>query len=150
MPVIMKEVDHARWAEEAQAGVDLSRIYHDAPVERLPMAADDFIRMRLEAGDTFCCALFNDRLLGAVCVHKEDQAWWLSHFCVRKITRRRGVGSRLLSLVAEAAKSRGCVLRVEVTQLQMEDQLMLARLGYRLEANSAYFELNPLASGESQ
>lgn len=150
MPVILEEIDHTRWAEDAQAGVDLSRIYHDAPVERLPVNADDFIRERLEAGDVFCCALFNDRLLGAVCVHKDQHAWWLSHFCVRKITRRRGVGSRLLSLVAEAAKSQGYVLRVEMTQLHMEDQLMLARLGYRLRTNSPYFELNPLASGESQ
>lgn len=150
MPVMLEEIDHARWAVDAQAGVDLSRIYQDAPPDRLPLAVDDFVRTHLENGGVFCCALFNDRLLGAVRVRKEPGAWWLSHFCVRKTTRRRGVGSRLLALVAETARDGNSTLRVEAEHLQMEDQLLLARLGYRLEVSGSYFELNPLASGGCQ
>lgn len=150
MPVTLEEIDHMRWAADAQVGVDLSRIYHDAPAERLPQAADDFVREHLVSGGVFCCALFNDRLLAAVSVRKEPGAWWLSHFCVRRVTRRRGVGSRLLALVAEAAQRRNNVLRVEASHLRMEDQLLLSRLGYRLEASGSYFELNPLASGGCQ
>ncbi|SDM09374.1 Ribosomal protein S18 acetylase RimI [Modicisalibacter muralis] len=150
MPVTLEEIDHARWTADAQANVDLSRIYQDAPPDRLPLAVEDFVRAHLESGGVFCCALFNDRLLGAVRVYKEPGAWWLSHFCVRKTTRRRGVGSRLLALVAETAREGNSALRVEASHLQMEDQLLLARLGYRLEVSGSYFELNPLASGGCQ
>lgn len=150
MPVTLEEIDHARWAMDAQVSVDLSRIYQDAPTDRLPLAVDDFVRTHLESGGVFCCALFNDRLLGAVRVIKTPGAWWLSHFCVRKTTRRRGVGSRLLALVAETAHARNSMLRVEAEHLQLEDQLLLTRLGYRLEVSGSYFELNPLASGGCQ
>lgn len=150
MPVTLEEIDHARWAMDAQVGIDLLRIYRDAPPDRLPLAVEDFVRTHLESGGVFCCALFNERLLGAVRVIKDPGAWWLSHFCVRKTTRRRGVGSRLLALVAETARARSSTLRVEAGHLQMEDQLLLARLGYRLEVSGSYFELNPLASGGCQ
>ena len=150
MPVTLEVVDHARWAVEEQIRTDLSRIYHDAPAERLPRPPDVFVREYLEHGDVFCCALFNDRLLAAVNVNKQPNAWWLSHFCVRKTTRRRGVGSRLLMLVAGAAHDQGAVLRIETSQLHLEDQMLLARLGYRLETSGSYFELNPFASGGCQ
>ncbi|GHB11411.1 acetyl-CoA sensor PanZ family protein [Modicisalibacter luteus] len=150
MPVTLEEVDHARWTAEEQVRTDLSRIYHDAPVERLPRSPDAFVREHLEHGGVFCCALFNDRLLAAVRIIKQAEVWWLSHFCVRKTTRRRGVGSRLLILIAETAHDQGAVLRTEASQLHLEDQLLLARLGYKLEANGSYFELNPLASGGCQ
>ncbi len=150
MPVTLEEIDHARWAADAQVSVDLSRIYQDAPADRLPLAVEEFVRTHLESGGVFCCALFNDRLLGAVRVSKEPGAWWLSHFCVRKTTRRRGVGSRLLALVAETAQAQRSALRVDASHLQLEDQLLLARLGYRLEVSGSYFELNPLASGGCQ
>lgn len=150
MPVTLEEVDHARWVAEGQVRTDLSRIYHDAPRERLPRSPDVFVREHLEQGGVFCGASFNDRLLAAVSVIKHADAWWLSHFCVRKTTRRRGVGSRLLILIAEAAHAQDAVLRIEAAQLQLEDQLLLTRLGYRLEASGSYFELNPFASGGCQ
>ena len=150
MPVTLEEVDHTRWTVDEQVRTDLSRIYHDAPAERLPRASDAFVREHLEHGGVFCCALFNNRLLAAVSVTKQVDAWWLSHFCVRKATRRRGVGSRLLILIAETAHDQGAVLRIEASQLYLEDQLLLVRLGYRLEASGCYFELNPLASGGCQ
>lgn len=150
MPVTLEEVDHARWAADAQVATDLSRIYHDAPAERLPQAADDFVREHLQSHGTFCCALFNARLLGAVSVRKTPGVWWLAHVCVRRTTRRRGVGSRLMALVAEAARRENSVLRVEASQLRMEEQLLLTRLGYRPEEEGAYFEFKPLASGGCQ
>lgn len=150
MPVTLKEIDYARWAADAQTGLDLSRIYQDAPPDRLPFAVEDFVCTHLENGGVFCCAAFDERLLGAVRVIKDPDAWWLSHFCVRKTTRRRGVGSRLLALVAETVREENSALRVEAKHLQLEDQLLLARLGYRLEVSGSYFELNPLASGGCQ
>lgn len=146
MPVTLHTVDHACWTEDAQAARDLSRIYADAPLERLPSPADEFIRHHLSQGGVFCCARFNDRLLGAVAVQREHEAWWLSHFCVRETTRRRGVGSRLVALVGESARNEGCVLRVAASSTVVGDQLLLSRLGYRSVEGGRYFELNPLAS----
>lgn len=95
----------------------------------------------MTAGGAFLCARFNDRLIGAVALRDDGKAWWLSHFCVRKPTRRRGVGSRLLALVGEAASAEEKPLRAELAQLQMADQLMLSRLGYRLDRSGDHYEL---------
>ncbi|MDW5378391.1 acetyl-CoA sensor PanZ family protein [Halomonas sp. HP20-15] len=148
MPVTLEQLDHARWTADAQAGADLSRIYQDASPELLPLPAEEFVRGHLESGGEFCCARFNGRLLAAVSMRREPGAWWLSHFCVREATRRRGVGSRLMALVAAAAGD--TALRIEADQLPLESQLLLVRLGYRLEENGAYFELMTPASGGSQ
>nr|WP_299380549.1 acetyl-CoA sensor PanZ family protein [uncultured Halomonas sp.] len=147
MAVTLTEVDHGCWETHDQVKVDLSRIYHDAPSERLPQNANTFVQTHLNGGGVFCCALFDDRLLAAVSVQKEADAWWLAYFCVRKSMRRRGIGSRLMALIAEAAREQGRTLRVEAAQLQLEDQLLLTRLGYRPKAGGVYFELNPLAAG---
>lgn len=141
MPVTLHPVDRGAWEVDAQAQIDLARIYADVPAERLPAPADAFVEDHLAAGGAFLCARFNDRLIGAMALRDDGQAWWLSHFCVRKPTRRRGVGSRLLTLVGEAASAAGKPLRVEVVQLQMADQLMLSRLGYRLDRSADHYEL---------
>ncbi len=90
MPVTLHPVDRDAWEADAQARTDLARIYADAPAERLPAPADAFIEGHLTAGGAFLCARFNDRLIGAVALRDDGKAWWLSHFCVRKPTRRRG------------------------------------------------------------
>lgn len=143
MPVTLQFVDHSRWACDSQVQHDLERIYDDAPAERLPQPVAAFIQTWLDAGRSFGCAHFNDRLIGAVAIHVDDQAWWLSHFCIRKATRRRGVGSRLLALIGDAAREEGRTLRVSAPELPLADQLLLSRLGYRLHAAADYFELRP-------
>lgn len=147
MPVTLQRVDQAAWDTDSQLQVDLKRIYADAPVECLPAPLDDFVRDHLSGGHAFFCARFNDRLLGAVAVVTDAQAWWLSHFCVRKTTRRRGIGSRLLALVSANAHQQGSRLRVASRQLSMADQLLLNRLGYRLTQAGDYFELDFLPKG---
>jgi ribosomal protein S18 acetylase RimI-like enzyme len=140
MPVTLHPVDRAAWEADAQAQLDLARIYADAPQERLPAPVDAFVQNHLTAGHTFLCARFNERLIGAVAQRDDGEAWWLSHFCVRKTTRRRGVGTRLMTLVGQAASAQGRSLRAEVTQLQMADQVLLSRLGFRFEREGDYFE----------
>ncbi|MBD3898470.1 acetyl-CoA sensor PanZ family protein [Halomonas sp. ML-15] len=146
MPVALHRVDHSEWSTDDQTALDLSRIYADAPAERLPAPAEEFIRAHLESGGQFCCACFNGRLLAAVAVEVDAEAWWLAYTCVRKTTRRRGVGSRLLALIGEAAAGERRVLRVASSTLQMGDQLLLTRLGYRASPAGDYFELNPRGS----
>lgn len=151
MPVTLHTVDHAAWSAQAQDAHDLERIYADAPAERLPQPVDAFIHTHLVNGGLFCCARFNDRLLGAVAVTTDATAWWLAYICVRETTRRRGVGSRLLALVGEAAAAEGCVLRISTSILRVDDQLLLGKLGYRQSSQGDYFEFDPHGSwGEAQ
>ncbi|MFQ3790380.1 acetyl-CoA sensor PanZ family protein [Halomonas sp. A29] len=147
MPVTLHLVDKAAWESDPQVQHDLQRIYADAPAERLGVPVATFLREHLEAGHFFGCARFNDRLLGAVAVSTDEQAWWLSELCVRKATRRRGVGSRLLALVSNAARTEGLELRTLSSQLPVADQMLLTRLGYRLDITGDYFELAPPLQG---
>ncbi|WP_458524567.1 GNAT family N-acetyltransferase [Onishia taeanensis] len=146
MPVTLLKVAKAEWERDPQLALDLSRIYADAPAERLPLPADDYIRDQLERQGTFCGARFNDRLLGAVAMTEIDDAWWLSHLCVRKTTRRRGVASRLVTLICQEAFREGYLLRVAASTLMLGDELLLKRLGFRLVANGEHYEMDPKAS----
>ena len=85
MPVTLQYVDQARWEADEQVRIDLVRIYEDAPQERMPTPTVlPFIEQHLSGQHFFACALFNDRLLGAVAVQEgADRAWWLSELCVR-------------------------------------------------------------------
>ncbi len=148
MPVTLHPVDRTAWEEDAQAQLDLARIYADAPSERLPVPVDAFIQGHLSDGHRFLCARFNERLIGAVAQRDDGEAWWLSHFCVRKPTRRRGVGTRLLTLVGQAAQAERRALRAELSQLQLADQVLLTRLGYRLLQHSGFYELLMVEGGQ--
>lgn len=135
MPVTLHHVDQTRWDQDPQTRRDLVRIYLDAPAERMTQpAVEPFIEQHLRAGHGFACALFNARLLGAVALSQaDDGTWWLSDLCVRTTTRRRGVGTRLMALVAEQAHAQGRDVRVATTSLSLADHMLLARLGYRSE-----------------
>lgn len=61
--------------------------------------------------------LFNARHLGAVQVSIQQNRAQLIHFCVRDITRRRGVGKNLLNQVEKQLKERG----VSEVQLTLND-----------------------------
>lgn len=160
MPVTLKYVDQARWEAEEQVWIDLVRIYEDAPKERMPApSVMPFIEQYLKEPRFFACAHFNDRLLGAVAVQEAaDRAWWLSELCVRKTTRRRGVGTRLMALLGEQAKQQGRVLRIATTTLPLADRVLLSKMGYRPVANdqasapgapatSDFVELDPQGKG---
>ncbi|RUR53474.1 GNAT family N-acetyltransferase [Vreelandella populi] len=133
MPVTLEHVDKARWDADERVRLDLTRIYEDAPKERVPtQAVLPFIEQHLNAAHFFACAHFNDHLLGAAAIQEApDRAWWLSELCVRKATRRRGVGSRLMALLGEQAKQEGRKLRIEISALSLADQVLLSKLGYR-------------------
>ncbi|SHM30599.1 acetyl-CoA sensor PanZ family protein [Vreelandella subglaciescola] len=153
MPVTLKHVDQTRWDQDAQVRRDLVRIYLDAPAERMtPPAVEPFIEQHLRAGHRFACALFNARLLGAVALNQaSDGTWWLSDLCVRTTTRRRGVGTRLMALVAEQAKAQGRDLRVATASLSLADHMLLARLGYRSEdEGSVVLAAQPVSQNASQ
>ncbi|KPD04103.1 glyoxylase family protein [Moellerella wisconsensis ATCC 35017] len=50
----------------------------------------------------FYAARFNDRLLGAAKVNRENEKGYITDFCIREVTRRRGVGSYLLQQICSS------------------------------------------------
>ncbi|WP_447554043.1 acetyl-CoA sensor PanZ family protein [Vreelandella sp. EE22] len=163
MPVTLLYVDQARWELDEHIRTDLRRIYDDAPEERIQTReVTPFIEQHLHDRQFFACAHFNGHLLGAVAIFEaDDRAWWLSELCVRKVSRRRGVGSRLMALLGEKAKQESRKLRIETDTLPLADRLLLSKLGYRpfsgdtlnvgravgSGAFSDYVELDPQGKG---
>ncbi|SFX33286.1 acetyl-CoA sensor PanZ family protein [Marinospirillum alkaliphilum] len=136
MPVALIQADATTLADQPAWRCDLEKIYSEAePMRRTldgePMDAPLFIDTALGLqGNWFAGALFNDHLIGAVLVSMSDEEWQLRHLCVREVTRRRGVGTRLMALVASMAREQGLRVRVPDTGLTMADQKLVCRLGY--------------------
>jgi len=138
MPVLLTVVtdnpDKARLEQ-------LEKIYADAQPERRTQikeanSATAFVSHILaDPQQELYCGLFNERLIAAAVITKADTFWDISHLCVRKITRRRGVGSRLLQLVLEAAQAENKALRVSADALMAQDLIILQRMGYPLKAS---------------
>ena len=77
-----------------QQYLDLHKIWPDqSPFELAKMC---------KAGDLFYAARFNERLLGAAKITVDHNTATLQDFCVREVTRRRGVGSYLLEEICQA------------------------------------------------
>ena len=87
MPVIVETLAQP----SAQDRLDLAKIYADAPDWLFAPHADGaaLVAAGLAAGELIA-GRFNDRLLGAALLRRGDDAWQLSHLCVRGITRGRG------------------------------------------------------------
>jgi GNAT superfamily N-acetyltransferase len=111
-----------------QDRLDLAKIYADAPDWLLSPHADaeQLIAAGLESG-TLIAGRFNDRLLGAALLARNDGCWQLSHLCVRKITRGRGVGRRLLDEARRQAEAAGKPLHLAAPADQLESQALAAR-----------------------
>lgn len=57
---------------------------------------------QLETGQQFYAARFNERLLGAAKITVSGPSATVHDFCIREVTRRRGVGSYLLDEICQA------------------------------------------------
>ena len=127
MPVSMEEVSMPR----GQDFEDLIKIYQDAPDWMLGSPAegehDDAVRRMLDITSRsrrIFAARFNDRLLGAVMIDMQDDRSWLLHsLCVREMTRERGVGSRLLSLLGDQAEKEGVELGFRPMDMKQSEWL---------------------------
>ncbi len=114
--------------------VDLAKIFADAPEWLLaPHAtADALIHHALTQG-TLVAGRFNDRLLGAGVLQRGSTNWQLSHLCVRKITRRRGVGKRILEESQRLAAEAGQQLHLAAPKGHLEAQALAARIHLPLD-----------------
>lgn len=118
-----------------QDRLDLAKIYADAPSWLIAphASADELIAAGLEHG-TLIAGRFNDRLLGAALLEKGEERWLLSHLCVRKITRRRGVAQRLIEEARRIALEDGKPLHLGAPRDQLESQAFAAHMQLPLES----------------
>lgn len=124
MPVYVESVTQP----SPQDLTDLAKIYADAPDWLLApySSADTLIAAALTDG-SLIAGRFNDRLLGAALLQRGDDAWRLSHLCVRKLTRKRGVGRRLLEETQRQASEAGKPLRLAAPAGHLEASALAAR-----------------------
>lgn len=130
MPVVVQHLTQP----SDQDRQDLLKIYADAPDWLLaPFAdADELVTLGLAEGRLFT-GRFNDRLLGAAWIERDDDTWRLSRLCVRQLTRNRGVARRLLEETQRLAILQGAALRLSAPQGQSEAVRFAEHLGLTLE-----------------
>ncbi|WP_342243408.1 acetyl-CoA sensor PanZ family protein [Pseudomonas sp. OTU5201] len=130
MPVIVETLN---CPSEQDCG-DLAKIYADAPDWLLaPYANAAELVERGLADGLLVAGRFNDRLLGAALIERGEEYWRLSHLCVRKVTRHRGVARRLIEESARLAREAGRSLKLAAPEGHLESQALAARLHLPLE-----------------
>ena len=130
MPIVVELLNQATYQDQQ----DLQKIYRDA-LDWLfaPFAGDtQLIEGCLQDG-SLIAGRFNDRLLGAARLQRHHDAWHLSHLCVRKITRRRGVAERLVNEAQKMASQAGATLRLLAPAGHLEAQALAAKLKVPLD-----------------
>ena len=130
MPIIVELLNQATYQDQQ----DLQKIYRDAPDWLFaPFTGDmQLIEDCLQEG-SLIAGRFNDRLLGAARLQQHQDVWHLSHLCVRKITRRRGVAERLVNEAQKMASQSGATLRLLAPAGHLEAQALAAKLKVPLD-----------------
>ncbi|KKA06789.1 acetyltransferase [Pseudomonas ogarae] len=129
MPIVVEPITDANCQDQQ----DLQKIYRDTPAWLFEPFGDatQLIAQCLEEG-SLVAARFNDRLLGAARLQRHQNAWRLSHLCVRSITRRRGVAERLVSEARRMAASNGAELHLLAPAGHLQAQALATKLGLML------------------
>ncbi|MBJ2347714.1 MULTISPECIES: aspartate 1-decarboxylase autocleavage activator PanM [Pseudomonas] len=132
MPIVVEHLEQATQQDQQ----DLQKIYRDAPAWLFEPFSDatQLIARCLEEG-SLIAARFNDRLLGAARLQRHQNAWRLSHLCVRNITRRRGVAERLVSEARRMALQDNAELRLQAPAGHLEAQALAAKLKLPLDVD---------------
>ncbi|WLG90793.1 acetyl-CoA sensor PanZ family protein [Pseudomonas cucumis] len=130
MPIIVELLNQATYQDQQ----DLQKIYRDAPDWLFaPFTGEmQLIEDCLQDG-SLIAGRFNDRLLGAARLQQHHDVWHLSHLCVRKITRRRGVAERLVNEAQKMASQSGATLRLLAPAGHLEAQALAAKLKVPLD-----------------
>jgi GNAT superfamily N-acetyltransferase len=131
MPVLVEIVSRP----SAQDHTDLTKVYLDAPDWLLtPYASGDALIAHGIGEGRLIAGRFNDRLLGAALLTRGDDCWRLSHLCVRKVTRKRGVARRILDEARRLAAEAGKPLHLAAPRDHLESQALAARTGLPLDS----------------
>ena len=130
MPVLVETVSRP----SAQDHTDLGKVYADAPDWLLaPYASVDALLADGIGSGQLIAGRFNDRLLGAALLQRGDTHWRLSHLCVRKVTRKRGVGRRILDEARRLAREAGKPLHLAAPRDHLESQALAAHTNLPLD-----------------
>jgi len=130
MPIIVQALKDASYQDQQ----DLQKIYRDAPEWLFaPFSGEAELIESALADETLIAGRFNDRLLGAARLQRHHNVWHLSHLCVRKVTRRRGVAERLVNQAQKMASQAGAELRLLAPAGHLEVQALAAKLRVPLE-----------------
>lgn len=135
MPIVVEPLNEFT-CQDQQDQQDLQKIYRDAPPWLFAPFDDDaqLIESGLQDG-ALIGGRFNDRLLGAARLHRRQDVWHLSHLCVRKITRRRGVAERMVNEARKMASQSGATLRLLAPAGHLEAQALAAKLKVPLDVS---------------
>ena len=111
MPVIVESVIAPSAADQA----DLLKIYNDTPDWLKQGETPDEWLTRILADDQIAiyAGRFNDRLLVTALVSCDQQQWVLDWLTVRKVTRNRGVGKRIIDVLQQLAADEDATLVVK-------------------------------------
>ena len=130
MPIIVQALKDASYQDQQ----DLQKIYRDAPEWLFaPFSGEAGLIESALADGALIAGRFNDRLLGAGILQRHHDVWYLSHLCVRKVTRRRGVAERLVNQAQKMASQAGAELRLLAPAGHLEAQALAARLQVSLD-----------------
>ncbi|EJM14779.1 acetyltransferase (GNAT) family protein [Pseudomonas sp. GM18] len=130
MPIIVELLNQATYQDQQ----DLQKIYRDAPDWLFaPFTGDAGLIESCLRDGSLIAGRFNDRLLGAARLQRHHDTWHLSHLCVRKITRRRGVAERLVSEAQKMAAQSGATLHLLAPAGHLEAQALAAKLKVPLD-----------------
>ena len=130
MPIVVQALHDASYQDQQ----DLQKIYRDAPQWLFaPYSGDAQLIENSLADGSLIAGRFNDRLLGAARLTRHDRIWYLSHLCVRKVTRRRGVAERLVNQAQKMASQAGAQLRLLAPDGHLETQALTTKLQVPLD-----------------
>lgn len=130
MTIVVESLHEASYQDQQ----DLLKIYQDAPPELFAPLNDARELIETSLGDgSLLVGRVNDRLLGAARLQRHPEAWRLSHLCVRRITRRRGVAERLVRQAQAMAREQGAALHLLAPDGNPHAQALAAKLHLPLE-----------------
>lgn len=132
MPIKVESVQNP----SDQDWIDLQKIYLDLPhkadsARDMPSFQAE-ISARFEQGHELFAARFNDRLIASCWLSQidENEPRQISNFCVRKVTRRRGVGQQFLQFLIKAQPDKALTIDTKPSQLESGLQQLLGNLGF--------------------
>lgn len=108
-----------------QDWIDLGKIYAEGPQQWLADSSNikASIQPLIDQGTWLIAGRFNSRLLGAMQAQKEGKIINLQHFCVREITRHRGVAHQMLHHMSNWANEQGYTLCVKELPQELVNSL---------------------------
>ena len=120
MPVYLEHITQPTESD----WIDLEKIYTKSPKKWLVENDNSW----------FIAGRFNSRLLGAVLAEKTANNITLNYFCVREITRNRGVAHQMLHHINRWADNNGYTIIIQDLPESLSDNLI--KRGFLQEGNN--------------